>query len=411
MRLFKILLFLIINSLLILIVSIFLENSAIEHKGLRTRSLMETAADMALEHLGQTDEFFIKDGEDGSFNINIQGVDGKYTNMNMYEAIYNSRDKSEIFLKLFDTPDFKAFSRNLSNMRIPFTRYNKETNTFKWYTYPRIASVGLDILPSHKNVREIKGYYDNSIMPEGEAQEFYRDMGLNTHLRHSGRVYCVSPLNLGVTYINRQLLSAMFINNMDLLMRNKYAKNDKDLNEEEGGNGIYKGSTYANKITANLDEYNPINNGEFTLLRGEELEGTESSIKAYKGILPDIKYKVIDMYDPQNDILLSILFGAKKTTEDGQTFDSKAEYLKYMDRDILNHVDNQPYNEKLIVVAQVTFYLDVIVPFTTTIIRGFRTKLDPPENNFIDLHRDNGGKKAFSGNDLLTYTRYFAVTP
>jgi hypothetical protein len=146
----------------------------------------------------------------------------------------------------------------------------------------------------------------------------------------------------------------------------------------------------------------------------------------FKGVRPTIRYKVIDMFNPQNDELLSLAFGAKPDRNG-----SKAEYFQEISSDVIDPMTNAPYTEKPIVVAEVTFYADVIIPFTSVSIREMRAKensdssLDsrllfdfdartPQEDNYIDLVRTgttglNGGMG--NNSELIVYKKIFAIAP
>ena len=184
-------------------------------------------------------------------------------------------------------------------------------------------------------------------------------------------------------------------------MRVKYE--GKNLKTPEGGNGVLKGQTYKDRLTDTLQEANPVNNGTFTFLRGKKVS-SNPLVEAFEGVKPQVVYKVLDMYDSSNDAVLSRLFGADK-----HGFATKADYLKSLDTDVLNPVNNRPFDKKPIVVAKVTFYADVVIPYYTLIMRDLRSAFGSADMNLIDI-TDGEGKGAF-GSKRISYTKFFAVTP
>lgn len=409
----------IINYLLIIIVSSLIDLWYANQYSKELQIIVKTAADMALEQTQATDDFFI----DSSTNTNLKAYkmkfpsnDGNFKELTVYDGIYNKKEniegnRNEIFLELYDNEDFKNFTKKCGNIRTSIHYWNTNKTGMLWYTMPRIAQIGTNLLPANVNSRGIK--YENSYVNTTVEENLYKEYGFDRHRKENGlSEYYTTPISLGITYLNKELLGTLFMNNMDLLMRTKYDKANWNLNTEKGGNGILKGEYYKDTIKKDLKSENPINNGVFTLIRGKESTKGNSTVKTFPGVIPRVEYKVIDMYDRQNDVLLTYLFGAKKTTEEGRYFESKADYLKELDKEVLDPMTGLPYKSKPIVIAKVTFYADVIIPYTSITSKGMRSSYGDKENNFLDIVRKNTtGIKGKSGSDLFSYTRYFAVTP
>lgn len=417
----------ILNYLLIIVVCAFSEMFFVADTAQEVQTLVRTAADMALEQAQATDDFFVlgnsynTEGADG-YNIYMER-NGSFEKVSMYEGVYGidasvHGNKEIVFKKLYDTPEFKQVASTFGNITSSISYYNDTRTGLNWYKLPKIAQVGLDITGRHGNITQVKtpsGAYVNSSVANGIIDLYgfnnAKRMGFD-HTIGSAVDYFMTPISLGVTYVNPDLINQLFLNNLDLLMRAKYHENGTSLSTEQGGKGLYKGFTWADTITdTSLDSYNPINNGKFTLVRGTT-RSNNNGFKTYNGIEPEIEYKVIDMYDSVNDDVLIMLFGANKTSSDGRQFSTKAEYLKHLDREKLDPATGLPYNEKLISVAKVTFYADVIIPYTSLSIRDFRGNIDSADKNFLDIqHKGTSGVTGFSGNDCFSYTRYFAVAP
>lgn len=417
----------ILNYVLIIVVCAFSEFFFVADIAQEVQTLVRTASDMALEQAQATDDFFVLGSSYNTDSANGYNIlmerNGDFEKVSMYEGIYGVDtnvvgNKEVVFNKLYDTSDFKSVANTFGNIRSSVAYYNSARTGINWYKLPKIAQVGLNVTGWGSNITNVQSSsgagVDTSVF-NGIINLY----GFNTALRKgydytTGSVvdYFMTPISLGVTYVNPDLLNQLFLNNMDLLMRAKYFKGGMKLNTEKGGNGILKGETWADTITdTSLDVYNPINNGKFTLVRGTT-KVDNNGFKAFNGIEPKIDYKVIDMYDASNDDLLIMLFGANKTTDDGRTFPTKAEYLEYLDMNTLDPATGSPYTKKLISVAKVTFYADVIVPYTSLPIRDFRGNIDGSDKNFLDVqHTGTSGIRGFSGNDCYSYTRYFAVAP
>lgn len=393
--------------MILLVVSGFLEMHVLSEKAKHIQMTIRTAGDMALQQSQVIDEYLTYGGRD-SYKLLMPSDDGNgFVETNLFGGVFNLTSEIEtnneaIFDRMYMNNDFWMLSERSNALRSPVKYWNSEDPAnrtgFSWYYITKMSMIGTDKLPPNaKKVKTASGGY----VSDSFAEEIFTAYRLKSHIKTTGgEDYYNTPLNFGVTYLNEDLLRVLFMNNMDLLMRIKYRDN---LNTPEGGNGILKGTTYADKVTDELDKHNPINDGLFTLLRGNKVASTPD-VQSFEGVKPLITYKVIDMYDTANDDLLVHLFGAKKGG-----FSSKAEYLKELDRDKLNPVTNQPYTTKPIVVAKVTFYVDVVVPYFNVIIRELRSFAGLSTNNFVDMSPDNPG--GVDGTRRIEYTRYFAVTP
>jgi len=405
----NIIILLVAQYVLLLFISGFYELRSISKKSEEILTMIRTAADMALEQSQLVDEFMSYGGRE-SYTLLMPALDGSgFKEVDMIEGIFNknSKDESlkrEIFEEIYATNEFMMLADRLGAMRRPVRYFTNPSNptTLDWYYIPRVSLMGTNILPSTRSVLGVKDKWGNYIS-DSHAAALYRDYRLEDYMKESGgREYYNTPISLGITYLNTKLLGTLFMNNMDLLMRQKYVP-DFNLNTYEGGNGVLKGVTFSSKIKGDLSMYYPIHNGSFTILRHNR-NTTNAGVYSFTGIEPLVVYKVIDMYDPANDELLQRLFGANKGS-----YPTKAEYLKSLDERVINPVTSRPYESKPIVVAKVTFYVDVIVPYSSLVFREMRATFGTEEFNLIDIKDPDGS--VIPGAKRISYTCYFAVTP
>lgn len=449
----NIMLLLILNYLLIIIFSAFVEFLFIDIKAQNLQLMIRTAGDMALEQVQATDDFF-KPGE--GYMLSEQGVPNVqytiqvpfnggsgYKKVPAFEVITGRNTKEDIFEYLYIKDNMNRsrlqeyLSKNPKVLDIEVSGAYWDENfasyygsdAIQWYKIPKIAQMGYQAT-GHSAFR---GFNQSGIpVPTQFLQGFWQMYDLNESKKlayeSNGSIheYYMTPISLGITYIDEELLSYYFMNNMDLLMRSKYVINGIDLNSEEGGDGVYKGNIYSSLVFDDMDIFNPINNGYFTLLRGEEKIDPNTGAKLYLGVRPDIRYKVIDMFDSRNDEVLSFLFGAFPNVGG-----SKSAYFRQISEDVYDPMTGLPYTSKPIVIAEVTFYADVIIHYDTIGLRELRGKSDNSgelsgrflfdfdfdtarEKNYIDIVRvgttnRNGGMG--NPSDLVMYRTLFAVAP
>lgn len=400
-----IMIILILNYILLLLVSAVIEILVISEKAKNVQLTIRTAADMALEQSQVIDDFLAYDGREAYKLLMPSSSGNGFIESDLFGGVFNldssiDTNNEKIFDKLYNNQDFKMLALRTDALRTPVKYWNLTKTDFTWYYIPKVSMIGLDMLPDDKETKGIRDTLGNYV-PESFSQEIFSAYSMESHVKTTGgKTYYNTPLSFGMTYLNEDLLGALFMNNMDLMMRLKYKEN---LNSAEGGKGVLKGNTYADRVTGDLSIHNPINNGLFTLLRGDK-NPSNPEVESYKGVTPSITYKVIDMYDAQNDDLLVHVFGSNRGS-----FSSKAEYLKDLDKNVINPVTGVAYTKKPIVVAQVTFYADIVVPYFAVVIREIRGALGSPSTNYVDLAPTSPSGE---GNTRrVSYSRYFAVTP
>lgn len=408
MRARNIVLIFIVNYVLMLFVSAVWEISVINERAKTLQTYMSTASDMALQQTQMVDDILANTSEDNTQSIMMPKANGDgFTKIPTLQGLFNIDVNSDFsrevaFNELYSNNGLNDVAMRTGAIRTPVRYTDETTGITNWYYLPKVAMMGTDVLVDSKATKLVKNAQGDYVS-QALSNKILSDYGLTESERVSGdSTYFISPLNIGITYLNEDLLSRLFTNNMDLLMRAKYQ--GQNLKEAKGGNGVLKGQTYANRVKGELAGSNPVNNGSFTFLRGKRVD-SNSLVEAFEGVKPQVIYKVLDMYDSKNDAILSRLFGADK-----HGFASKAEYLKSLDTDVLNPVNNQPFTKKPIVVAKVTFYADVVIPYYTLIMRDFRSTLGlEDDKNMLEITDGNG--KGEHGTKRVSYTKFFAVTP
>lgn len=435
-----------LNYLLILLVCCILEIIFISNHAQDAQLLMRTAADMALEQVQATDDFFVTGGgyllnnEDGyKLTVNtgskfesvnlfpaFTGISNNKDNVGqMYNKLYGG-DKMLNFIKASQSPssvgpdvspvygDVLSLSfvggaiqeLEAATVTVNGTEFtvNPTTSTLytNWYYIPKLYQMGIS------DVLNYGSYADSHI------KELHTPLGMGddiTYLKNMYELnisekqaymegssdpisYYLTPISLGVTYINEDLLQALFMNNLDLLMRCKYMQNDDyDLTSRKYGAGVLKGEFYPELVdTESLEEFNPINNGLFTLLRGKAISGTGENAKLYQGtVKPKVEYIVLDMYkdSTKNNEMLRQIFGPRFSNNTeyfdnpsyAQAFRGKTitgQLLQDIDADSIQMLkditgtDAAVLEHKPIVVAKVTFYADFIIPYSTVSLREMR---------------------------------------
>ena len=506
----------ILNYLLLLIASSILELALISNKAEQVELLVRTAADMALDQVQATDDYFTSGGgyfvENGQiinresyYMSKVIGSDGKYTDVALYELVTGETDVGQIYRAVYPEDDIFSFVNNLSDVKkMKFVgsagKYYGTNYQMSWFGIPVIAQMGYEsVWNSIRNsvndtygVEELNSvigfaaaHKDSEILNRIETMfeltKVDKEHLLTSNSTETSRYY-LTPLSLGVTYINPELLQAFFMNNMELLMRSKYTQNadyifdnyyedavasNGQLLKDSYGNGILRGTFYANMVDEeSLKDYNPINNGLFTLLRGEKHTSYTSNgmVTYYLGMTPKIEYRVIDMYDNSYNSMLKQVLGYFIHDDDGKFINVTGTDLKKKDIDVIDAYKRTVYGDlgsasdffehKYFVVAKVTFYADIIIPYDTPSLREMRGRIENDgkitgrtlfdafsyvqtstsgvpvfENNYVDVRtrtvNENKDKIYLTDRygDLIenldgseyrsafTYTTFFAVTP
>ena len=468
----NILIIFMLNYLIMLFVCCVIEFIMISSNAQQIHIMVTTAADMALEQVQATDDYFTS-GEGyiisstGSlesinhpYKMKVLGRNGKYKEVNIFEAVCNTTDFSSIYNQLYNSSKIQDYINNTKGdvLDVDFIAgtYTMDATNFNaniisnYYRIPVLAQLG-DVTHGSmaKRVTKLNGSPETNTTVIDELWKNYdlRNQGKLTNVNGVESLYYYTPLSVGLTYINEELLQAFFMNNLELLMRGKYEKDSSyNLALEKYGNGMLKTSMYPDLVdTESLKNENPINNGYFTLLRGKKIS-TDSSVYMYEGIKPKIEYMVIDMYnDSYNGILQSII-GPKTTKENTGGLSNTSvtvtgTNLKKMNSDQITGLANMTgssrslFESKAVVVAKVTFYAEFILPYNTPLLREMRGRIKNGEEmsgryllnpfagssidvnnvsaineNYVDIVTNNEGADSLGSNSIpYSYTTYFAV--
>ena len=380
-----------LNYLLIFLCCCFIEIIMVGNKANEVALLVQTAGDMALEQVQATDDFFI------SGKGYLLSTDGNTISDN------NGGYKINDFIE-----------NNKGVLRVQTLVGIQETfngvNLLKWYNIPNISQLGTDSVASNAGFLAdiVSGEKATDQSDFSQIKQMYELGSSAKKTNVGGNIidYYLTPLNIGITYINEDLLQAFFMNNLDLLMRSKYATNGKNLKTEEGGYGVYKTEMYPQLVDEDtLSTLNPINNGSVTLIRGQRLTGTNNAYEFYKGLKPKVEYVVVDMYNQsggKEDAMLRRVLGSRFTNNDNGAFKNPAgktlitgAKLKETESAAIQGqkeltgttaISDTTFDHKYIVVAKVTFYADFIIPYSSVTLREMRGRIVDSEDEMTERY-------------------------
>lgn len=386
-----------------------------------------TAAEQALTQVVASDEMFnattnsIYDSNGVTTICIADNNSNTYTKANLFELVYKTTDKNELYCKMYGSDSIFNNSQYMSEVV-------KVTQTIGDIEIPLIARMGLldtryNLIPQSANILQNKLESSGYI---ASKQKFSSDwLGTETiEKRYASSsteyTYYLAPTNIGITYIDPNLLETAFVSNMDLIMRSAVANDN--LNMRNGVlNTEVKGIDYT--VTEEAQDYaktlNIINNGMYSFVKGQRelyqigVGYTGGKTITGDNIKPVIKYKVIDMCDIRNEDIIRL------AVTDAVGTHSSSDYYTWLST--LGIDTTKPY---YCVVAQVTFYADIIVPYYTLFTRNLYSlyareakQAISTETDFFAIDIDNvenvtdTQKSAITGNPLYTYTTYFAVVP
>lgn len=430
---------LMVYYVLMLVITVAIELVFVKYATVSVETTMEEAAERALEQTQYLDDFLAFRDTDAYKLYLPTNTAGQYKHTNVIEAMWgispsSEEDLQQVYDALYKNQEFANLMRITEDIRIPLRYYDTMLSldagvpSMSWYSIPRALVLGSDFIKELGvdnlfDIDSLEGKTEDTL----KLDELIKNYGLNSTVRKTEeKMYFNTPLNNGLTYVNRELLSSLFVNNMDTKMRAKYFGNDNI----SGGAGCTESSNrdtvYVNTINCGiayndliqgeqaLARYNPINNGVFTLLRRDEVPSTTKG-KLYRGVEPVIEYKIVDMHSSVNDNLLRHVFGPY--TGEGAVGTSKSAYFrqlnaqKYVNYDgsiFSNFYDYYPF-----ILAKVTFKADVIIPYVTPTMRGLagRNSEGNTIGNFLDIGTGDDTYLSPEGFRRFEHTVFFAVAP
>lgn len=392
-----------------------------------------TAAEMALKQVVASDEMFnngasgVLYNEDGITTVYIANGDTKvYTKQNLFKTVYGTDDKEALYTCMYG-------ANSLFNAPEYIEQVKQVTQEIGAYNIPVFLRMGLldpnypNLIPNAKTaVNEILnttgyttsiGRFGSDWLGTKSIKKTYKDSKNNSY------AYYLAPTNVGITYVDTNLLETAFVSNMDVLMRSQYALNG-DLTQ---GNGLptpfASGTDYVLTDDVNnvIQQQNIINNGMFGFVKGTCVAGnatgggytggcTNSNINRY--IRPVVEYKVVDMCDETNAQLIRLAVTDRVGTSTSATY---TEWLEELGIDT-----SKPY---YCVVARVTFYADIVVPYRSDFVRRlyslYARENVAKDSDFFNVSIDDtlsptnnaACVSGLTGNPLYAYTTYYAVVP
>lgn len=403
---------LLLSYLASMIVFGFVERLYVQENARQLNNFIRTASDMALEQAQVTDDFFAADDSfmvgrnlnDGHDIFRFKAFTGPtmMTDGGLYEIYTGQSTKGDIYNHMYTSmsSNFRNQLRSsgssdltaerIKTVKFPYFQYNQTNYTMETFYKPAILQMGLAHDSTAAANNGVQGRIDDGFGNEfgttvaDLTEDTYRSYELNDVVKYSyvggasGEIedYYLTPLALGITYLDKDLIQQLFINNMNLMMRAAYINNNN--NTVNGGVGLFKGGTYAQDIQGLQGTNNQfVNNGKFSIKVGQQ-----GSNNLYLGTEEaEVEYKVIDMYDNNNSAILKQVLGVQteeKLTGRKTAIDPNGYGDYYKSIDALNQLENRAGNAtqqastKPMVVAKVTFYLDVVIPYNTITMRELR---------------------------------------
>lgn len=470
-----------------LILSGFVESLYMYEKVSQLNFIMRTAGDMALEQTQITDDFFkpedsfvVQDrlenasDEHKDFKIKVPNTTNtKFEEVNLYQEYTginatSANAKSAIYHTLYsvdgsafkqelDSSDPEALTKEkIKKIKTPIININSAGGLDTIFI-PTLAQMGIANTGTYKeqtvdDKKGIRGDFSNYITSsdlQGMNKELRKGYELDrvtkmSELDGKDIDYYLTPLSLGITYLDKDLLQLLFINNVNLLMRAKYSDNMDGGGSDYIGRGILRGQTFADVVdnsAGGMDE-NYINNGIISVEVGSPSPGhgklRQGSSNRNERV--EIRYKVIDMYDNANERILKEVLGVIPQSQMNKFHVSKyGDYYKALDLKDRQNGTTVTQLTKPIVVAEVKFKLNTIIPYSTIGMRELRAYSNPsgagvrPRNllninesqynttrNYLDMRpmQITGDSPIYqadgtpqNGPRLVEYTRLFAITP
>lgn len=395
---------------------------------------VSASADIALNQVMASDELFNNGDFADKFNsmdvttVYIADVDSiNYSKVNLFETVYKTTDKQALHYRMYgNNPVFNnmQYMQDICRMRTTLGSYN----------IPTIARLGLLDTTSGVYLDQTGAYlkeqldnssynismnkYNTDWLQVYSAKKTYKT-------RRGTETYYLAPTNVGITYVDPQLLQTAFVSNMDLLMRSKYRKLENGLSNGMGvpSSGLAgEHQRISLKAQETVESYNIINDSQFAFVKGNISNSigkgyTGGRLSNNKTVSPDISYKILDMTNPENASLVRLALGG---IPDAKSYS-----------DWLTSLGLTEHSDKYMVVAKITFFADIIVPYKTVIAREWYNmymnnintgsdlyQVEVTDTSAIDLHTDltslthNGTTlSAVTGNPLYEYTTYIAIVP
>lgn len=351
----KIVILLILNYFILLLFSVFLEISILGRTATDVQNLMSLSADMAIMQLQAADEVFTAvSAQDDVTTIKVAGSTS-FVPEPLSIFAFDVNRKEAFFRRQFQGNDFEEWLEiaKVKTMELPYVGTG---GTIALAEVPVVLQMGEEVVGSL-----------------GAPQELIHTYGFDRAEQtfDGGGTFFRTPISLGLTYFNSELLGALFMSNVDLLMRGHFS------NISQGEGLLHTGFGDTELLDYSGAPFHAINNGRFSVLRGglRAISGSASNPLLLGTQSVDIEYKLINTADPAYDEMLLYLF-----SKDSAVFSSLG-VVEY------------------IIVAKMEFTLDVLPPIFSPFLRELAINV-------------GGGRYAETGSwgtYTMHYTRFFAI--
>jgi hypothetical protein len=377
-----------------IILSAVYEFYSISEKTQQINNFMQHSAKTTLYQMTITDDFLTVDPglqTEGVLNFNVP-CGSTFGKRHLYETYYRTDNRSEIFNKMYNTNSFRLYAKDITGVKenLGYTSLSGITSIVQ---SPVVLNIGTNILGNiiPSTVMTQGGVSVNPLL-SGAVINFYQMDQVQKFVQSPDGEIDVykTPLRLGLTYFDADLMGTLFVNNLDVLMRSKYE--DITIGLGVNDNGFH--SDILEPTKNEFNHRNPINNGVFTLLKGSNYL-TMNDAQLFTGNKPDIEYKVIDMFNPSNESALVYIFGPETGS-----YSTKVDYFKSMYANEPDPFTGGIPTEKNIVIAKITFKADILIPYSTPIIKRLSKLGVNHFQGFINLNETT-----------FEYTTLYAVIP
>lgn len=356
------------------------------------RTTVSLAADMALQQATASDEMFSNISIGGQYGVNdvkdittiqvaTSGEDN-YTSKNIFELTYNIDNinslagKKKLFKTMYFDADNALFAKNDGFLN---ALLQIKTN-IAGNNIPNLAQIGLldgvkdndnpfplaDVVRNNDGVSKYLASIKNNNFG-GNDWLYLKSVQKDYELMNGTKEhYFLAPTNVGVTYIDPNVLHNAFVCNMDLIMR---AGVNGNLTAQSGVSTVVGNSTEAdvatnaNDINNIIDSYNIIHDKNMVFVKGKYNANGGFAISDNNNAKPKIEYQVIDLCDVKNKELVRLALGVN-FGDKGLTDETYKEWLVSLGLRPGGDAKD-PMSQKYICVAKVTVYADVMVSYST----------------------------------------------
>ena len=355
-----------------------------------------------------------------------------YNSLGHIGRVYSLRsyyDRHKAFDYLYNATGYASLLPNVSATALEFQKFATSracikcytqipyfyNGSLRWVKVPRIALIGARCIWTDESA------YKASLGPENGLYGGDIDIGwaalTENHYLNPDRggyfgKYFLTPSKVGVSYVSRDLVQALYQNNLDLLLRLKY----HELATLDEHTGLVKDTwnIQSNYVRMAKSTYGSVNN---VVNNGLIAINTDTST------ITHIEYVTINLFKDTdlNNKLIEAVYGG--VHDNSSTF-SKTADLKLADAKLLKklspanfyvytlgHWERQQPTYKNEIIAKVTFSTDVVLSHKTAVFTNWCTTVDGHDgDNLNDIVVPEGiGTNTSTRSKKYSYTRYYDV--